>query len=138
MSALLARGKELTELLNETDINILFGKNDWLDTNITSDKTRQLRDYLTNELDITEVDFEDFALNINKEFIEKKSDDWLIDFYGRLIDQRSLWAKSGYYSHNAGVLRKKQIIRLSDNTHIAPCDGNNKIQVYLTSETKSK
>lgn len=138
MSALLARGKELTELLNETDINILFGKNDWLDTNITYDKTRQLHDYLINELDIIEVDFEDFALNINEEFIEKKSDDWLIDFYSRLIDQRSLWAKSGYYGRNAGVLRKKQIIRLSDNTHIAPCDGNNKIQVYLTSETKSK
>jgi len=136
--ALLARGKELTELLNENDINVLFGKSHWLDTSITYDRTRQLRDYLINELDIQEVDFEDFAVNIKKEFIDQKPDEWLIDFYSMLLDQRSLWAKDGYYRRNAGVLRKKPIIRLSDNTHIAPCDEDNKIQVYLPAETKSK
>lgn len=136
--ALLARGKELTELLNETDITILFNKKSWLNTDITYDRTRQLRDYLINELDIKEIDFEDFAVSITKELLEQKSDDWLIDFYSRLLDQRSLWAKGGYYSRNAGVLRKKPIIRLFDNTHIAPFDKDNKIQVYLPAETKSK
>jgi len=137
-NALLARGKELTEFLDENDINMIFGKAHWLDTNVTYDRTRQLRDYLVNELDIKEVDFEDFAVNIKKEFIETKSDEWFIDFYSRLLDQRSLWAKGGYYSRNAGVLREKPIIRLSDNTHIAPCNKENKIQVYLPAETKSK
>lgn len=136
--SLLARRKDLADLLDETDIHILFGKNNWLDTNITYDKTRQLRDYLVNELDIREVDFENFAVNINKEFIELKKDAWLVDFYGGLLEQRSLWAKSGYYGRNAGVLREKPIIRLSDCTHIAPCDKENKIQVYLPAETKSK
>jgi len=136
--ALLARRKDLTDLLDETDIHILFGKNNWLDTNITYDKTRQLRDYLVNELDIKEVDFETFAVNINKEFIELKKDAWLVDFYGGLLEQRSLWAKGGYYGRNAGVLREKPIIRLFDNTHTAPCDEDNKIQVYLPAETKSK
>ncbi len=136
--ALLARGKELTELLNESDIKVLFVKSYWLDTNITYDRTKQLRDYLINELDIQEVDFEDFAITIKKEFIEQKSDEWLIDFYSRLLDQRSLWAKGGYYGRNAGVLRNKPIIRLSDNTHIEPCDKDNKIQVYLPAETKYK
>lgn len=136
--SLLARRKDLTDLLDEIDIHILFGKNDWLDTNITFDKTRQLREYLVNELDIKEVDFENFAVNINNEFIELKKDAWLVNFYGGLLEQRSLWAKSGYYSSNAGVLREKPIIRLSDNTHIAPCGKDNKIQVYLPSETKSK
>jgi hypothetical protein len=136
--ALLARGKELTELLDERDINILFEKKYWLDTNITYDRTRQLRDYLINELNIQEVNFEDFAVRITKQFIEPKSDEWLIDFYSRLLDQRSLWAKGGYYGRNAGVLREKPIIRLSDNTHIAPCDRDKKIQVYLPAETKSK
>jgi len=135
---LLARGKELTELLDESDINVLFEKKFWLDTNITYDRTRQLRDYLINELDIQEVDFEDFAVTIKKEFIKQKSDEWLIDFYSRLLDQRSLWAKGGYYRRNAGILREKPIIRLADNTHIAPCDKDNKIQVYLPAETKSK
>jgi len=137
-NALLARGKELTELLDENDIKVLFGKIDWLDANITYDRTRQLRDYLINELDIQEVDFEDFAVNIKQEFIHQKSDDWLIDFYSRLLDQHSLWAKGEYSGRNAGVLREKPIIRLSENTHIAPCDRDNKIQVYLPAETKSK
>lgn len=137
-NALLSRGKELTELLDETDINILFNKKNWLDTDITYDRTRQLRDYLINELDIKEINFEDFAVSITKELIEPKSDEWLIDFYSRLLDQRSLWAKGGYYSRNAGVLRDKPIIRLFDNTHIAPFDKDNKFQVYLPAETKSK
>jgi len=137
-NAILARGKGLTETLNSNDIKILFDKEQWLNTNITYDRTRILRDYLINELDVLEVDFEDLAVNISKEFIERKSDEWLLNFYGRLLDQRSLWAKSGYYGRNAGILREKPIIRLPDNTHIAPCDKNNKIQVYLPADTKSK
>jgi len=132
--ALLARGKELTETLSQKDIKILFGKKHWLDTNITYDRTRQLRDYLINELDIKEVDFEDFASKINEEFIEQKSDEWLIEFYSQLLEQRSLWEKDRYKP----LLRKKPIIRLSDNSHIEPDDKKNKIQVYLPSETKSK
>lgn len=137
-NALLARGKELSDFLNNADIYILFKKENWLDTNITRDKTKKLLDYLINELDVKEVEFEDFAVNISKEFIEKKSDDWLVDFYVRLLDHRSLWAKSGYNSRIAGILREKPIIRLSDNTHIVPFDENNKIQVYLPAETRSK
>jgi hypothetical protein len=137
-SALLARGKELIEFLNNEDIKILFGKEYWIDTNITDDRTRELRNYLKNELDIKEVDFEDFAVTITKEFIERKSDDWLIEFYSRLLDQRSLWAKKDNASRNAVNLRQKPIIRLADNSHINPCDQNNKIQVYLPADIKSK
>ena len=55
--ALLARGKELTEFLGKNDIQYLFSKQNWLDTNITYDKTRELRDYLFNDLKVTEVVF---------------------------------------------------------------------------------
>ena len=137
--ALLARGKELAELLGETDINVLFRKSHWLDTNITHDRTRQLHDYLTDELNIKEINFEDFASSITKEFMEQKTDDWIIKFYSSLLDKRkrSLWEKiTYYYSGNSGILRRKPIIRLSDNTHIAPFDKDDKIQVYLPSETK--
>lgn len=137
--ALLARGQELTEFLNRDDIDVLFGKKNWLDTKITYDRRRELRDYLINALDVKEVDFEDFAVNINTEFIGKKSDNWLIDFYSRLLDQRSLWIEGRYYGRrNVGVLREKPIIRLSDKSHIEPYDANKKIQVYLPLETKSK
>lgn len=137
-SALLARGKELVEFLNNDDIKILFGKEYWMDTNITDDRNRELRNYLKNELDIKEVDFDDFAATITKEFIEKKHDNWLIEFYSKLLDHRSLWTKKDNTSRNAVNLRQKPIIRLADDSHIDPCDQNNKIQVYLPADTKSK
>lgn len=133
--ALLARGRELTEFLNKNDIQNLFSKKNWLDTNITYDKTRKLRDYLINELGVTEVDFESFARKITVEFLQTKSDEWIIDFYSRLLDQQSLWSERKY---SKGILRTKPIIRLENNDHISPYDNNGKIQVYLPAETKSE
>ncbi|WP_353686204.1 DUF3883 domain-containing protein [Thermodesulfovibrio sp. 3462-1] len=133
--ALLARGKELTEFLNSSDLQKLFSKKCWLDTNITYDKTRELRDYLINELGVPEVDFESFARKITTEFLQTKSDEWIIDFYSRLLDQQSLWSDRGY---SKGILRTKPIIRLENNEHIAPFDNNGNVQVYLPGETKSE
>ncbi|MFA7691181.1 MAG: hypothetical protein WCY18_08880, partial [Methanofastidiosum sp.] len=133
--ALLARGKELTEFLDKNDIQYLFSKQNWLDTNITYDKTRELRDYLFNDLKVTEVDFESFAKKITVEFLLTKSDKWMIDFYKRLLEQPSLWSKK---ESSKGILRTKPIIRLENNEHIAPFDNNGKIQVYLPSKPKSE
>ena len=133
--ALLARGKELTEFLNRNDIQELFLKKAWLDRNITDDKTtRELRDYLINELEIIEVDFESFARKITDKFLQTKSDEWMIDFYTRLLGQQSLWS----YRGNKSILRTKPIIRLETNEHIAPFNDDSKIQVYLPTETKSE
>ncbi|MDD3538923.1 MAG: hypothetical protein PHQ06_02020 [Atribacterota bacterium] len=134
-NALLARGKELTEFLDNNDIQNLFSKQNWLDTNITYDKTRELRNYLINELEVTEVDFESFARKITTEFLQTKSDEWMINFYRWLLDQQSLWSERGY---SRGILRTKPIIRLENNEHIAPFDNNGKVQVYLPAETKSE
>jgi|YNPMSStandDraft_1061717.scaffolds.fasta_scaffold09248_1 hypothetical protein len=133
--ALLARGKELTEFLDSNDIQNLFSKQNWLDTNITYDKTRELRDYLINELGVIEVDFESFARRITAEFLQTKSDEWMIDFYRRLLNQQSLWSERVY---SKGILRTKPIIRTENNEHIVPFDNNGRIQVYLPAETKSK
>lgn len=134
-TALLARGRELTEFLNNEDIRQLFSKQHWLDTNITYDKTRELRDYLINELGIKEVDFEVFAKSLTKDFLQMKSDEWLVDFYSRLLDQEALWRDRSY---KAGILRTKPIIRLDNDEHIAPFDKEGKAQVYLPSETRSE
>jgi hypothetical protein len=131
---LLARGKELTELLDKNDIQKLFSKQDWLDTNITDDKTRELRNYLIDELKVVEVDFESFARKVTGEFLQIKSDEWMIDFYSRLLEQQALWSDRGY----SKVLRTKPIIRLETNEHIAPFDNNGESQVYLPAETESK
>lgn len=134
--ALLARGKELTEFLSNNDIQKLFSKQNWLDTDITYDKnkTRELWNYLNEELGIQIVDFADFARRITVEFLQTKPDEWMIDFYRRLLDQESLWSDRT----SKGILRTKPIIRLENNEHIAPFDDNGKVQVYLPAETKSR
>ena len=133
--ALLARGKELTEILDNDDINLLFGKKYWLDRNITQDKTHELRNYFIKELDIIEVDFESFARRITAEFLERKSDKWMINFYTKLLDQPALWTDK---PSRKGILRTKPIIRLENDKHIAPHDEDGKIQVYLPKEAGTK
>jgi hypothetical protein len=137
-NVLLARGKELPDILNSSDLKILFNKSEWLDTSITADKTRLLREYLINDLEIKEVDFENFATNITANFIKRKTDSWLINFYKNLLKQQSLWEKESYYNRKGGVLRRKPIIRLSNREHIEPFDKNGNAQVYLPGESKSK
>jgi len=135
--ALLARGKELVEIFSNEDIQYLFKKNNWLDTQITFDRTRELRDYLVNALNIREVDFESFARNFTAEFFEAKDDGWMIDFYCRLSDQRALWKDGKSSPYSRGVLRNKPFIRLEDGSHKAPFSQNEEPLVYLPSKTKS-
>lgn len=136
VDAILADGKGLTEFLDKADLQELYSKKAWLDTNITKDTKKELREYLMSELKVVEANFESFARKITKEFLQNKSDEWMIDFYIRLIDQRALWAGAGYLSKP--VLRTKPIIRLDTEEHITPFNDNGEIQVYLPTETKSK
>ncbi|ODS30174.1 MAG: hypothetical protein SCARUB_04717 [Candidatus Scalindua rubra] len=134
--SILARGKVLTKLLKSKDIKLLFEKSHWLNTNITFDRTRELRDYLINDLEIKEIDFEDFSENITEDFMKSKNDDWIINYYGELIDRDSLFReRTGWRSE--GALRYKPIIRLKNNKHCSPFDSDGKIQVYLPTKTKS-
>lgn len=130
--SILARGKILTKLLKSQDIKILFEKSHWLDTNITSGKTSELRDYLINKLGIDEIGFEDFSKKIDEEFLKSKNDEWVVDLYRELIDRDALFSK-----RTEGILRSKPIIRLKNNQHCSPFDSLGKIQVYLPAKTKS-
>lgn len=134
--SILARGKVLTKLLKSKDIKLLFEKSHWLDTKITFDRTRELRDYLINELEIDEIDFEDFSDSITEEFMRSKKDEWVIDYYGELIDRDALFRERTNW-RSEGVLRNKPIIRLKNNRHCSLFDPSGKIQVYLPTKTKS-
>lgn len=129
---LLARGQDLVKIFAKADIQYLFGKNNWLDTNITSDQTKKLRDYLVNIIGIKEVDFEGFARNLTAEFFATKDDEWMANFYSHLKGQSSLWINKW------SVLRNKPFIRLEDNSHVTPFNEKQDIQVYLPSKTESK
>ena len=132
--AILADGEKLTDFLATDDLEILFAKKCWLDTSITDAKARDLRNYLKHELNIVEVNFDSFARKITVDFLREKSDNWMIDFYGRLVGQPALWRDS----YRPGILRTKPIIRLETDEHIAPFDDDKKVQVYLPTEAKSK
>lgn len=136
--SILARGKILTKLLKSKDINILFQKSHWLNTDITYDRTRELRDYLINELGIDEINFEDFCENITEKFMKSKNDDWIVQFYVELTNsiRDTLFRKRTRF-HGEGALFRKPIIRLKNNKHCSIYDKNGKIQVYLPTKTKS-
>lgn len=132
--AKLARGAELRELLKEDQLKALFEVDEtvaWISGEITYDKTRPLRDYLLNELGVEEIDAEAFARKITERFIEKQSDDWVVQFYQFLIGQEALWRESRSRGDTEGLLRKKPIIRTQDGRHMMPNSGN----IYLPPET---
>jgi hypothetical protein len=137
-NALLSRGKQLTKLLDSTDIQKLFSKKHWLNTNITRDKAEELRNYIINELDINEVTFEDFAKQMGPEFLQAKNDKWIINLYTQLLDYKSLWGPNySYYRYSRGFLATKPIIRTKNNEHVSPFNENGKIQVYLPTKIQS-
>ena len=136
-NALLARGKNLASILNDKDLIYLFNKKNWLSTDITYDRTRTLRDYLIKEIGIKEIDFEEFAKSLTEDFLIRKSDEWLIEFYQQLIDQESLYRENTNRS-KSGVLRRKPIIRLENGKHLCPYGNDGRLQVYLPTTKKSK
>jgi uncharacterized protein DUF3883 len=135
--ALLPRSKELVEIFDKEDIQFLFEKNNWLDTRITSDQTREIRDYLVNILNIQGVDFESFVGKFTVDFFNTKDDKWMIDFYRRLNNQEALWRDGKSYPYRRGILRSKPFVRLEDDVHEVPFTKDEAPLVYLPSETKS-
>ncbi len=136
-NTILAREKELTNLLEEIDCSRLFNRNSWLSTDITYDKTRILRDYLTGELGIPEITMQRFCSEITEEFIKIKPDSWVVDFYSSITKNKALYrAGAGY--QKKGVLRERPIIRLEDGSHVSPENDSGDIQVYLPTKGESK
>lgn len=125
--SLLAREKELTVLLNTTDCSKLFGRKNWLSTEITPYKTKELRDYFIEILKIPEITIEKFCNELNVEFLKTKNDKWIIKFYSHIVKNKSLYS----------TLKKRPIIRLEDNSHICPENNAGKLQVYISPKEKS-
>ena len=65
-----------------------------MDTKITVDRTPELLKYLKDELGIEEITPEDFARNVNEEFLLSKPDYWIQHFYeflnGKHADRLSI------------------------------------------------
>lgn len=134
--ALIGTSKPLRDLLTEDQLHSLFNRNNWLDGEITKDKTPELREYLMNELGVPEIDPERFARNLDEKFIKEQTDDWIIKFYKFLLVQKALWRKRSTLEKE-GILRKKPIIRIEDNNLTLPFDSNGIPLAYLPSKDES-
>ena len=62
-------------------------------------------------------------------FLEEQSDAWTQQFYSALLGARAQWEKG---SQNPR-LRKKEIIRLEDGSHVAPFSAGEKSNAFLPS-----
>ena len=140
--AVLAGSSELTKLLDERDLIELFDKRKWISDEITYDRTRDLWKYLSNNLNIEEIEPDKFARKVNSDFFKNKTDKWMASLYSFLIEQKSLWRKvsrtkkTGYYSNRDpdGSLLNKPFIRLSDGKHVKPFAEDGLPNAYLPPE----
>ncbi|HHB52138.1 MAG TPA: hypothetical protein ENK75_03720, partial [Saprospiraceae bacterium] len=131
---LLSRSKELTNLLSSQDLEQLWKKTNWIEASITQDKTPKLRDYLIKELGIDEITFEKFARKIDEDFLQKKDDEWLIQFYSSLTEQDALFRDS---PNKKSILKHKKIIKLDDESFASLYDENDRLQIYKPIKEKS-
>lgn len=128
--ALLARGKDLTELLSSSQVKQLFGRTTWLDTTITEVSYPTIRKYLMEELGVPEIEPEQLGRAITDTFMSNQSDEWLIQFYKFLQGQPALWREKTY-GLQEGICRLKPIIRLTDGSHTRPFDDEGNPLAFL-------
>ena len=108
----------------------------WLHEDLSSDRNQGVYAYLTNELGIGVVAPSNIAQLLNAEFLEDQSDDWMKRFYAFLQDQEALW-REGTRWKDPGPLRNKAIIRIEDNSQVAPFTADDQPRAYLPGEHKS-
>lgn len=126
----LAQNQGLKKLLDTKALQDLLQEEKlaWLTSDITRDKTPQVRKYLLEKLDVEEINPEKFGRKIDGRFLKNRSDQWMTEFYSFLNGQRALWQK--YRWGTAGV-RNKPIIRMKNSDQISPFNKNDDAQVYL-------
>jgi len=131
----LARGTDLRELINEQQLSALYGVSFplfWLSSDITLDRTPDLFRYLTKGFDVEVIDPDSFVRKLEKSFLEKQTDEWIVQLYFFLSKQPGL----------NNIIKWKPILRLEDNSHISPFNApyskSNTPNAYLLREGKSK
>lgn len=132
--AKLARTSELRNLLSYPDLPNIIESEDkysWLTDEITEVRTPELRRYLMQKLNVEEINPEGFARNINSDFLEQCTDEWMIQFYSYLTNQNALWRKEDRYRRNEGILRNKAFIRLENGEHVVPFARDGRANVYI-------
>lgn len=123
--AKLGRTRELRELFRPEQIAALVSDDvdGWLSGDITQDRTPELRQYLMQELEVSEITPASIVLRLNLRFLEAQSDDWILKLYEFLNGQGAQLRRS---------LEAIPLIRLDDGSHVTAREGG-KAQAFLPS-----
>lgn len=114
----LARTQELRELFDADQLGALLkagSKIRWLSSDITADRTSDLRQYLLRELDLSEQSPDSLLPRLNIKFLEAQSDAWLIRLYEYLNKVPAV----------AGRLKEFPLVRLESGKHVCAFVGDN-------------
>ena len=98
----------------------------WVFSSVTDSNQKEIWEFVKNNLVKEVIDPESIARKLNKDFIEKQSDNWLVQLYG-FLDYRKSTQK---------IVKPKPIIIIEslNREAIAVSNEENKPQVYLSSE----
>ena len=131
--AMLARGGELRTLLDSNQLSDLSNKSkrniQWLDENITDDRTPTLRRYLINDLNVQEVSLRDIVFKFGTSFLEKQPDVWIEQLYIVLLKQPALCKRYGF--------RDLPLLRLEDGSHVPIEDDDGKVCAFLPGDKET-
>ena len=119
--ALLGRTEGIRQLFSSAQLSALYVNDQamaWLRSDITQDRTPELRDYLMGELRVDEIDPEAITRKLNSEFLEQQTDTWIVGLYEFLSGQPAIIRMlTGQFarSYSADV----PLIRLTDGAHVS-------------------
>jgi len=134
-NARLASAEWLHRLLPEEQLRQLYKTEDhlkWISGEVTERAKQDLWKFMREELEIEEVTPDSFARKVDLDFFQRQTDQWMIEFYQELVNQRALWKKISYTSYDdVGPLRAKPFIRLENGSHVAPFLGDDSPAAYL-------
>lgn len=134
-SLMIAESQSLRDLFPAKILNDINGermKPDWLTGEITPRKSTAVYDFLRYILKIPEYNFENVFRLLSEDFYEKRSDDWMIEFYLHMANNQStLWKKT------TSIARRLPFVRTADGRHVSPFKENYDPQVFLPSDCDS-
>ena len=98
----------------------------WLVSDITPDRTRDLYDYLRDELDMEQMPAPAAIIRrFDRQFLEAQTDEWIRDLYEFLNEQPAM--------HDAPWFKSLPLVRLDDGTHVTVGDEDTP-NAYLAPE----
>ena len=114
--ARLARTQDLRDLFTPEQVARLLGAevSAWLTSDITQDRTPEIRQYVMRELGVAEMTPTTLVPRLTGEFLEAQADEWIVRLYEFLSGQEAALRRS---------LDTIPLVRLNDGRHVVARKG---------------